>query len=103
MIRWSNNDRLGRFKLLEFKENQHYLDKAQRLTFGLIDKMLKSSDESYRYEGFYLINIVDNKNNSVILINNTSVSIDYFRAFLLDKVEPYRFWVRILSIIHYKI
>ena len=61
LVRWSNNDRLGRFKLLEFKENQHYLDKSQRLTFGLIDKMLKSLDESYRYEGLYLINIVDNK------------------------------------------
>jgi len=92
VIRWNSNDRLGTFKLIEFKSDNHYkLDKAQYLAHGLLDRMLRTTQESdrYRYEGYYLAR----PHNDGFLVNGWLLTKDELQAFLLGKlkVEPYKF------------
>jgi hypothetical protein len=86
-----NSNDLGRFKLLEFKYANNNLRKGQIFTFGLIDKMLKTSQESNRYEGFYLVNV--DLNNKIFIVNNVTLTEEEFKLFLLGKlnIEPYKF------------
>jgi len=86
-----NTSDLGRFKLLEFKHANTSLRKGQIFTFSLIDKMLRTSKESNRYEGFYLVNV--DLNNKIFIVNSITLTEKEFRLFLLGKlnVEPYRF------------
>jgi hypothetical protein len=85
-------DKLGTFKLLEFKDTKYNrLRKAQELMFGLIDRMLRSSQESYRYEGFYLARVdLDNK---IFIVNDRILTEDEFKRFLRGEIQikPYRF------------
>jgi len=88
----NRKNELGTFKLLEFKDLRYNrLRKAQELTFGLIDRMLRSSSESYRYEGFYLARIdIDNR---IFIVNDRILSEDEFKSFLQGElqIEPYKF------------
>jgi hypothetical protein len=90
----NNNTDIGKFKLLELKvnSNDRRLGKAQEITFGLIDRMLRSSQENNRYEGFFYIRN-NNRFNNKIIVNNYVLTPDEYKMFLLGKlnVEPYRF------------
>lgn len=95
IVRWNINDRLGTFKLIEFKSG-YKLSKAQYLAHGLIDRMLRRTQESdrYRYEGYYLIRPYNND----FLVNDWLLTKDELQAFLLGKlelekkkIEPYLF------------
>ena len=92
VVRWNPSDRLGTFKLLEFKSDNYYkLDKAQYLAHGLIDMLLKTTQENnkYRYEGYYLVR----PHNDGFLVNGWSLKKDELQAFLLGKlkIEAYTF------------
>jgi hypothetical protein len=92
VVRWNPSDRLGTFKLFEFKSDNYYkLDKAQYLAHGLIDRMLRTTQESdrYRYEGYYLVRPY----NDGFLVNGWLLTKDELQTFLLGKlkVEPYIF------------
>ncbi|MEM3092299.1 MAG: hypothetical protein QXI92_01215 [Candidatus Nitrosocaldus sp.] len=106
LLRYSKEDKIGKFKLIEIKYiDQYRLRKAQEITFNLIDSMLRvsnnnsssssSSSNNNRYEGFYLLRLdnmqVDNATS--IYVNNEKVSREELREFLLGKriIEPYRF------------
>jgi hypothetical protein len=86
------NDKLGTFKVLEFKDTKYNrLRKAQELLFGLIDRMLRTSQESYRYEGFYLARVdLDNK---IFIVNDKILTEDEFKRFLRGElqIKSYRF------------
>jgi len=84
---------LGRFKLLEFKHANTSLRKGQIFTFSLMDRMLRTSQENNRYEGFYLVNV--DLNNKIFIVNNVMLTEEEFRLFLLGKlkIEPYRFGI----------
>jgi hypothetical protein len=86
-----NTNDLGRFKLLEFKYTNNSLRKGQIFTFGLLDRMLRTSQESDRYEGFYLVNV--DLNNKIFIVNSITLTEEEFKLFLLGKlkIEPYRF------------
>jgi hypothetical protein len=90
----NNNTDIGKFKLLELKvnSNDRRLGKAQEITFGLIDRMLRSSQENNRYEGFFYIR-KNNRFNNKIIVNNYVLTPDEYKMFLLGKlnVESYRF------------
>ncbi|GBC73881.1 hypothetical protein HRbin04_01288 [archaeon HR04] len=68
------------------------LRKAQELTFGLMDHILKKSN---RYEGFYILRF-DNmmvEDAKIITVNNIPLSRDELKDFLIGRkhIEPYSF------------
>ena len=116
LLRYRMDDRLGSFKLIEIKHtntdttnsnrgstihHHNRLRKAQELTFGLMDHILKRSS---RYEGFYLIRFSASATTSTdsmmavedantITVNDIPVSRNELRDFLLGRkyIEPYSF------------
>jgi hypothetical protein len=48
-------DYLGKFRLVELKSYTGTFNASQQKTLGLMDKMLKESPESFRYQGFYIV------------------------------------------------
>ena len=90
--RYTQSDKLGTFKIIELKNTKYNrLRKAQELMFGLIDRMLNTSSESYRYEGFYLARI--DLKNKIFIVNDRILTEDEFKSFLQGElqIEPYKF------------
>ena len=48
-------DREGRFRLVELKVAYGVFKTSQQRTFGLLDKVLKNSNELGKYAGFYIV------------------------------------------------
>ena len=54
--RFTHHDPVGRFMLVELKHGEVGLGKAQVMTFGLVDGLLRIADpEGWRYLGYYLL------------------------------------------------
>jgi hypothetical protein len=81
----------NRFKLLEFKYMNNDLKQGQKVVFGTIDRMLRSSQEGKRYEGFYLVNI--DFDNRTVIVNNIALTLERYQAFLKGDliIKPYKF------------
>lgn len=53
---YTQSDPVGRFMLVELKHGKTGLGRAQVMTFGLVDRLLRAADpEGRRYLGYYLL------------------------------------------------
>ena len=78
-----NTDDDGKFMLVELKKYSAYIGHAQWMTYGLINRLLVSSLESYRYQGYYVVQYtVDNWDVSQFWINKERIYLPEFKEFL---------------------
>jgi hypothetical protein len=90
-----DSDSTGKFLLAELKYGNSRLDYAQRMTFGLLDSMLRQADPTCsRYLGFFLINYSDvNWDKARFKINGQAISHDELLELLclVSEIKPYSF------------
>ncbi len=96
-----NEDSIGRFMDIELKHiSKPYIRKAEEMTFGLKDALLRKADPNRRrYLGFYLLALdnYDPKQATKITVNGREVSYETLRKWMRFDVylEPYQFpkWI----------
>ena len=85
-----SSDSTGKFMLIELKKHPANIGHAQWMTFGLIDRLLKSSPEGYRYKGYYVIQYtVEHWDYSQFHVNGIHLPKDKFIGFLKFDIPPH--------------
>jgi len=75
--------------LIELKYGHTKLNIAQQRTFGLVDKLLKTSSENERYLGFYLVQYPheDPDKCEYVIVNGVKLTLEEFKAFLKFELQ----------------
>ena len=86
---YTQQDPKGKFMLIELKYGHTKLNIAQQRTFGLIDKLLKTSSENERYLGFYLVQYPheDPDKCEYVSVNGVKLTLEEFKAFLKFELQ----------------
>jgi hypothetical protein len=89
-------DPWGKMKLIEFKVANGVFMTAQQRTFGLLDRILKTSCEAERYLGFYLVYTETElwDDLDVFTVNGWDLTKQQFNSWLknelhIDPIDPY--------------
>ena len=94
--RYTSSDPVGRFMLVELKYGEAGLGKAQFMTFGLMDGLLRTADpQGKRYLGYYLLNYPESEweGCSGFRVNGIPLAIQGLKKWLAMEVilPAYRF------------
>jgi hypothetical protein len=89
------SDEFGRIRLIEIKTGNETMNKSQKYTLALLDRMCRTSRESFRYQGFFLV-WAPTKNwedEQIITVNGYDLTQKQFNLWLKDDlfVEPNNF------------
>jgi len=98
-----NGDSIGKYKLLEWKWNNHFLDHSQFMQFHEIDAALRASTSQHRdrYLGFYLMQWPGIKNHEddmvidgqrYVTINNLIITWEDLVLFLKNELTIPAMW-----------
>jgi len=94
---WFGQDSIGRFMLIELKFMGTRLGRAQRMTFGLVDRLLRAGDpDAKRYRGYFVLEYSDEDwDLAEFRVNGVGVTQEELFGFLLfmpnPKIEPFVF------------
>lgn len=77
-------DSIGKFMFIELKYQTSKIETAQKMTFGLIDKVCRQGDpEKKRYAGYFVVQYADNDwDVSLFRINGVALNREEFLKFL---------------------
>jgi len=95
--KFPEEDEMGRFMDIELKHiSKGYIKKAQVMTFGLKDALLRKADpERQRYMGFYLLVMDDYNpyNATKFIVNKVEINYEILHKWMGFEVdlEPYQF------------